>query len=317
MKVAVTGGRGFIGEKLVEALVARGDRVRILTRRRNVENRPGVEIINGDLTSPATDLSEFLDDAEVLYHCAGEVNDARLMREVHVHGTQRLIDAARGRIARWVQLSSVGAYGPVRFGEITEACGEAPVGEYEITKTEADTLVRSAGASGDFSTAILRPSIVYGPTMTNQSLFQLIGAVQRGWFLFIGKEGASANYIHVDNVVQALLCCGDKPEAEGRTYIVSDYCILEQFIAMIATALGRPVPRLRLPETAVRGALKLGKFIPKFPLTESRIKALTNFARYSDERIRRELDYNPTVSMKAGIGEMVDQWHCRSKNSGQ
>lgn len=312
MEVAVTGGRGFIGKKLVEALVARGDRVRVLTRRENAGDWPGVEFVKGDLTSSATDLRAFLGDAEILFHCAGEIQKTALMREVHVLGTERLIEAACGRIGRWVQLSSVGAYGPVRSGDIVEECAEAPVGEYETTKTEADALVRSAGGSGAFSAAILRPSIVYGPTMTNQSLFQLIGAVQRSWFLFIGKPGAYANYVHVDNVVEALLFCGDRPEAGGRTYIVSDYCTMEEWIAMISAALGRPPPGLRLPETAARAAVALGKFLPGFPLTESRLGALTNFARYSDERIRRELGYRPIIGMDAGILQMVKQWRRNS-----
>lgn len=312
MKVAVTGGRGFIGKKLVEALVAGGDRVRVLTRRENAGDWPGVELVKGDLTSSATDLRAFLGDAEILFHCAGEIRETALMREVHVRGTERLVEAARGRIGLWVQLSSVGAYGPVRSGDIVEECAETPAGEYEITKTEADALVRSAGDSGAFSAVILRPSIVYGPTMTNQSLFQLIGAVQRGWFLFIGKPGASANYVHVDNVVQALLRCGERPETVGRTYIVSDYCTMEELIAMISAALGRPLPGLRLPETAVRAGAALGKFLPGFPLTESRVRALTNFARYSDERIRRELGYRPVIGMEAGIRQMVKQWRRNS-----
>ncbi|MGR9087538.1 MAG: NAD-dependent epimerase/dehydratase family protein [Gammaproteobacteria bacterium] len=308
MIAAVTGGRGFIGRKLVEALSARGDRVRVLTRRNVGGDFPGVDYVRGDLTSPDTDLGAFLDGADVLYHCAGEVGDVRLMREVHVRGTERLLLAARGRIGRWVQLSSVGAYGPVKVGKITESCPEAPVGDYETTKTEGDALVRAAGEAGDFAAVVLRPSIVYGPTMTNRSLFQLIGAVERGWFMFIGKPGASANYIHVDDVVRALLLSGDHANAAGRTYVVSDYCTIEQFIGLIAKRLGRRIPGFRLPEPAMRAAVLLGRHVPKFPLTEGRIRALTNFAWYSDECICRELGYIRSVSMESGIAQMVEQW---------
>ncbi len=308
MRVAVTGGRGFIGKKLVEALLARGDKVRVLTRPKNTLTWPGVDLVTGDLTSSDTDLAAFLDDVDLLYHCAGEISDIARMREVHVSGTERLIEAAQGRIGRWVQLSSVGAYGPVRAGKVSEDSPEAPAGEYECTKTEADALVRSAGVNGKFSQVILRPSIVYGPTMTNRSVFQLIDAVARGWFAFIGKPGASANYIHVDNVVQALLVCGGKAEAAGRTYIISDHCTLEDFIGLIAKSLGRPDPGLRLPEWLMRGAASLGHALPGFPLTESRVDALTNFAWYSDERLIRETGYHRVRSIESGIVQMVEEW---------
>lgn len=305
MLVAVTGGQGFIGSKLVEALLARGDEVRLLSRRDHYLPNTGVEWVVGDLADPDVDLSAFVDGIDVLYHCAGEINNAALMRMLHVDGTRRLLEAANGRVKRWVQLSSVGAYGLVRSGKVTEDCNEAPVGEYEITKTEADALVQAAAGKGYFETVIVRPSIVYGPTMTNQSLHQLIGAVARGWFAFIGKPGASANYVHVDNVVRALLLCAGQPKAKGRCYIVSDYATIEDLIDWMARALGRPTPKLRLPMSAARMAVGIGRWIPDMPLTEGRINALSNFAWYSDQRIRDELDYRPAVSLQQGIEAMV------------
>lgn len=223
-------------------------------------------------------------------------------------GTFRLIEAASGRIGRWVQLSSTGTYGRQREGMVTERTDLNPRGSYEVTKVKSDALVKAASSSGAFQHVILRPSIVYGAKMPNQSLYSLICIIQRGWFFFIGKPGASANYIHVDNVVEALVLCGKKPQASGQVYTLSDHCTLEHFVAIIAELLGCGVPRTRLPESPVRALAKLFGSIPGVPLTQARIDALTTRAIYSTEKIEQELGYRLLLSMEDGLSDLVGYW---------
>lgn len=313
MIVAVTGGgTGFIGHKVVQAHHARGDTVRILSRRDHgtSETPETVKWYRGDLSSPAK-LQAFVDGADILYHCAGEIRDEQRMRKVHVEGTKLLIQAASGRIGRWVQLSSVGIYGIRREGVVTEQTGPRPVGMYEVTKAESDNLVGMAATGGAFEAAILRPSNVYGPEMRNQSLFGLISMIRRGWYFYIGPPGASANYIHVANVVDALIRCGCAPNVNGQIFNLSDYRPMEQFIATLAAALGRPAPAARLPELPVRLAAKLFGRIPGFPLTEARVDALTGRAIYSNAKIEQQLGYRHIVSMEEGLRELVGVWQQR------
>lgn len=305
MFVAITGGRGFIGAKLVARLVAEGADVRVLGRQKLPQMADSVRFVEGDLTDPDTDLSRFVDGVDVVFHCAAEIHDEKRMRAVNVLGTERLIAAARNRIGRWVQLSSVGAYGPVTEGLVTEDYPDAPLGEYETTKTRADDLVRMAADEKAFATTIVRPSNVFGPTMRNRSLFQLIGAVDRRLFFFIGRPGASANYVHVDNVVDALLRCAKAPQANGRVYIVSDHRSLEAFIGTISALLGCSTPRIRIPSWIARGAAFTGSWLPGFPLTANRIRALTTRAVYSTRRIEVELGYKAPVTMEEGLRQMV------------
>ncbi len=302
MIIAITGGTGFIGRKLAQHHLACGDQVRVLSRRQTANS--GAKHHSGDLSS-STDLQSFVDGADVLYHCAGEIRDETRMRAVHVEGTQRLIEAAANRIGRWVQLSSVGAYGKQREGAVTEETALHPCGAYETTKAESDALVSAAAKGGAFEHAILRPSNVYAADMSNQSIFGLIEMIRRGWFFYIGKPGASANYIHVDNVVAALLLCASKPEANGQVYDLSDHRTMEQFIAIIAAALGKPAPRLRLPEWPIRLSAKLLGGLPGFSLTEARVDALTGRAIYSTDKIEQGLGYRHLVSMEAGVEELV------------
>lgn len=309
MIVAVTGGTGLIGKRLVLRHLARGDEVRVLTRRSAVQSRlpEAVRHWQGDLAGSA-ELRPFVEGASVLYHCAGEVRRTEIMEALHVQGTLKLIEAAAGRLDRWVQLSSVGAYGTQRGGAVTEKSVLNPRGTYEATKVRSDLLVAGAAAKGAFDHAILRPSNVYGPEMSNRSLFGLVAMIQRGLFFFIGKRGASANYIHVDNVVNALLLCATSPQAPGRVFNLSDHRTMEQFVAAIAQGLGIDAPRMRLPEAPVRLLAKLAGGVPGMPLTEARIDALTGRAVYPSARIERELGYQHAVSIEDGLLELVEFW---------
>ena len=312
MIVAITGGTGFIGRHLVTCLVKRGVQVRVLTRRPEITQRlwprDNAKLWVGNLTGPVASLVRFVNGADLLYHCAAEIHNKDRMHEVHIRGTRNLIKAASGNIGRWVQLSSVGVYGPHDTGMVTEQTPLNPVGVYEKTKTESDQLVINAARKGTFTCSILRPSNVYGPTMTNQSLFQLIEMISKGLFFFIGKPGASANYIHVDNVAEALFQCGKMPRARGQIYNLSDHLTMEEFVAIIADELGQPMPRRRLPEIPVRCIVKLLGRFPRFPLTESRVNALTNRSLYSTEWIQHQLGYVPKISMENGLHQMVKAW---------
>ena len=233
------------------------------------------------------------------------------MRALHVDATHKLAEAASRRVNHWVQLSSVGVYGAVAKGAITEDSVLNPIGQYEVTKAESDKIVVDAANKGGFSYSILRPSNVFGAGMTNQSLFGMIAMIDRGLFFYIGKPGASANYIHVNNVVDGLVRCGTMQHAKGRTYNLSDYCTMEHFVEVIAGALGRASPWLRIPKPIAQLAgSTLGK-IPGFPLTQSRVGALANRSLYPISRIQQELDYRHIISMEDGLRELVKTYKTR------
>jgi nucleoside-diphosphate-sugar epimerase len=304
--IAVTGGTGFIGKHLIARHIARGDQVRYLTRKIPVNEIVGASAMVGDLTASVDDLRAFVQGVDVLYHCAAELHDATQMHNTNVSGTQNLLAAAHSEVKRWVQLSSTGVYGAKPLHDVDEDTALNPMNAYEVSKAAADALVYAAMTEQKLSGAILRPSNVYGVDMPNQSLFQLIKLIARGWFFFIGERGAITNYIHVENVIDALVLCGtaDLP-ANGRTYIVSDFCYLEEFVAIIAAALTIPCPKKRLPEALVRKLAYLSDYLPNFPLRPSRVDALTYRHRYKTERIRSELAFNNKISMEDGISDLV------------
>lgn len=306
MKIAITGATGFIGSKLARHYLERGATVHVLSRQGTMPFGGDIKVFQRDLAKvEADELVGFVDGCDIVYHCSAEIRDHSVIYATNVEGTQKLIGAATGRVGRWVQLSSTGVYGSRRNGVVTEQTVLDPCGKYETSKVESDAMVVAAALSGAFDYSILRPSNVFGSEMKNQSLISLIAMIQRGLFFYIGKKGATANYIHVDNVVAALVLCATHPSASGKIYNLSDQRTMEQFVSAIADALGKKEPDFRLPEGLVRSVAQVFGGIPKFPLTESRVNALTGRAFYSTAEIEHQLDYRHVITMEDGLRELV------------
>ncbi len=260
MDIAVTGGTGFIGKALIKRHLSAGDTVRVLSRENALVEAAvpdNSQIYTGDLLDKNRIPDGFVENADILYHCAAELYRPELMEDLHVNGTVNLLEKAEGKIKRWVQLSSVGVYGIHKSGFVTEKTPLNPSGMYEKTKTGSDRIILKAMEDKRIEATLLRPSNVFGPDMTNRSLFQLISMVHADRFFFIGKPGASANYIHVQNVVEALWKCGTLEQAGNSIYNLSDHMLMEDFVNTIAQALGKKKVLRRIPGLPVRLAVKV------------------------------------------------------------
>ncbi len=228
------------------------------------------------------------------------------MVETNVLGTKNLVNLAVGRVKRFVLLSSTGVYGAVSDTMVTEETQPTPNNPYEISKLEADKIARQIAITNGLSLVIIRPSNIYGNTMTNQSLFGLIKAVQRNLFFFMGPKGAIANYIHVDNVIHALVLAGSANHITNASiYNVSDHCTVEELIGYIAAALNKECPRIRLPLSLVRMLATVLQKSKKSPLTNSRVDALTSKTIYNADKIKLELGYQHEISIEQGIKDLT------------
>ena len=294
MIVGITGGRGFIGKQLVDYYIQQGEQVRILSRKTPFKG-VDAKFFFGDLCNSNVDLSSFVDNVDILYHCAGEINNESLMQDLHINGTQRLVDAATGKIGRWVQLSSVGVYGKCRDGTITENSNKQPFGMYEQTKTEADKIVIESG----IPYVILRPSNVFGFDMPNQSLRGLLRTMQSGLFFYIGKKNESlVNYVHISDVVNALVCCGINDKALGEIFNLSQSIKVERMITSFASGMESDKRIFRLPENIVRLIVCIFGRIPKFPLTSSRVDALTGRCVYNSSKVQKILSFKYSMTLE-------------------
>lgn len=306
MKVAITGATGFIGKLLVNKHILLGDEINVLSRKGNCcfSHLDKVKIYQGDLSNKET-LIDFVDNVDVLYHCAAELKNESIMNLVNVVGTKNLIDVSSGKIKHWVQLSSTGVYGTLYTGIVNENQAYNPNNEYERTKLKSDFLVLEAASRKEFTCTLIRPSNVFGFQMSNTSLFQLIKAIDKGFYFFVGPKGASANYVPLENVIEALYIAATNPKAKNGIYIISNWCTMEDFIKSICKELGRTVPTRRVSINFLKLVANLTCFIPKNPLTVTRVAALSNRSIYDISKIEIELDYKPVVSVEDTIKKLV------------
>ncbi len=304
MKVLITGGSGFIGRALVANLASNGHSIRLLTRKLKQYPVKEIEIIEADLTLEQ-DFSHVVAGCDAVINCAGEIRDVTKMRSLHVDGTGKLLQAFKESAAKegvkkhWIQLSSVGAYGPVlKSGTprvVTEETFANPQGEYEVTKTLADELVMSM-ADKFFTYTILRPSNVVGASMTNQSFAGLLKLIKKRLFFYIGSRESMATYIHVDDVVAALMLCLEHPQAINQIFNVSNDCKLADIVASVAEAQKASASFRCLPESGLRIIAKVMAKMRRWPLTESRIDALVSQTAYPTTKLEK-LGFKAKVSI--------------------
>jgi len=316
MNIFITGGSGFIGRKLVEVLRNKGHSVKMLSRHPASKALPGVQEVLGDLSSALCPFDQLVEDCEIIFHCAGEIRNTEMMRPLHVDATQRLLEAVHneasrtGRTIHWVQLSSVGIYGPPREKAnseriVTEKTTHNPVGEYEITKSISDEMIMQACQDGLMTCSIVRPSNVIGKGMTNQSLRSMGTMIGRRLFFYIGRPGAIATYVHVDDVVEVLLRCGFEQCAKGEVFNVSNDCALEELVKSISIALKVRPPWMRFPEPVVRIFAGAAANIATIPLTRERIDVLVSRTSYPYQKLERVLGFKPEKSVPGCIAEAL------------
>jgi nucleoside-diphosphate-sugar epimerase len=260
MKILVTGASGFIGSALVPALESRGHEVRRVGRDSN--------------SLP----NESLGDCDAVVHLAN-IAHTRAPREalwrVNVEGTRRLAEeAARAGVRRLVYLSSV------------KASGDGS--EYGKAKLAAErALAEVAGRTG-MEAVVLRPPLVYGPGV-RANFLALLRTVDAGWPLPFGSVDNRRSLVYLGNLVDAIAACVEHPQADGRTYVVSDGAPVSTpgLCRAIGEALSRPVRLFHFP-------VSLLKAIPQ-------LNPLLSDLEVDDSVLRRELGWAPPFSFAEGL----------------
>lgn len=184
-RVLITGANGFIGNSLMRHYQQQGTEVVGVDLRGD-----GGAIVEGDIGNPES-IAELLEQCDVIIHTAAlvsnAISDADMWR-VNVQATANLIAAAKKyNVRRFVQLSSIVAYGNSAVGELNE---DHPVhadgGSYVLTKLASEHAVLAAHAKGNIEIVIIRPGDVYGPG-SRPWLILPLEAILKGQFMLPEK----------------------------------------------------------------------------------------------------------------------------------
>ena len=184
MKLLVCGGAGFIGSNFARLRVAAGDDVVVLDKL-TYAGRPenlmgfGHRFVHGAIEDPEK-AAEAMDDVDAVVNFAAETHVDRSIAEpdafvrTHGQGTYVLLEAARVRGVRYVQVSTDEVYGSIAEGSFTEKSPLAPSSPYSATKAGADLLVSSYFDTFGLETLICRGSNNYGPNQHPEKLITLM-----------------------------------------------------------------------------------------------------------------------------------------------
>lgn len=259
MRVFVTGGTGFIGGHLVEALVARGDEVTALVRSPAKAARLrklGVHQVPGDLDDE-TALRCGCEGRQVIYHLAGAIKarDEAGFRQVNELGTACLVRVSEtAGSPRFMLVSSMAAAGPTLPGRPLKGDELAePVTAYGRSKLAAEAVVRGSRLPW----TILRPPLVYGPN--DREFLPLFKAAGRGLGLVFGDGKQELSGIYGPDLVEALLSAAATKRAVGRLYYAchTELFSSRELVQAVGRAMGRDPRILTLPAGIARMALYL------------------------------------------------------------
>ncbi len=321
-KILVTGGAGFIGSHLVDALVAKGEEVRCFVRKQdNPEFLPKnkVEIIYGDIVDKKS-LLPAIKGIEIIYHLAAKTDfDGKNWEEYYrpnVLGTKNLINlAVQEKVKRFVFFSTIRTTGLRNSKKsITERAPYRPLNFYDRSKVEAEKLLIKAYQEKKLPIVILRPSSVYGPR-DRGTYFSFFKAITGGKFFLIGDGKNLVSFVYVGNVVDATLLAGDKKKAVGQIYFINDErpYTMEELSETIAAAFGKKLPAFHLPKSfsylAGYGLVSLSKVLRfKPPLTPERVKNLTISYVFDISKAKKELEYSAEINLKKGV-KLTADWY--------
>jgi UDP-glucose 4-epimerase len=267
MNCLVSGGAGFIGSHIVDALVKRGDRVRVLDnlstgKKENLSSVwDQIEFVQGDIRDK-NDLSKAVKDVALVYHPAAlrsvprSVDDPASSNDVNVTGTLQLLMACRvAGVKRVVYSSSSSVYGDNLQYPQVETMRTSPISPYAVSKLAAEHYCAVFAKTFGLETVSLRYFNVFGPRQHPESQYAAVipkfmesalaeKPLEVHWD---GKQ--SRDFTYIDNVVQANLLAGSARNVSGDFFNIASgkNISLLQVIQHLEQLVGRRLQREHTP----------------------------------------------------------------------
>ncbi|QNN68528.1 NAD(P)-dependent oxidoreductase [Sphingomonas lutea] len=298
MRVALTGGTGFVGSHVIDHALAAGHDILALTRRDQAP-RTGVTWVAGDLEQPAT-LKRLVEGADAVIHVAGVINapDAAGFAQGNVAGTLAMLAAATaGGAKRFVHVSSL-------------AAREPKLSLYGASKARSEALVQGSGLDW----AIVRPPAVYGPgDRETLELFRMA----RHRLLIMPPRGR-LSLIHVGDLARLLLALADPAAPSGLTIECDDghpggYSHRE-FGRALGAAIGTRPAILAAPAPLLKLAARADRLVrrDKAKLTPDRAAYFSHRDWVANPRLAAPPSlWAPKVDAVRGLKETADWYRAK------
>jgi uncharacterized protein YbjT (DUF2867 family) len=267
--IAVLGGTGFLGTRLVARLIKDGHQVTVLSRDREQHKHllvlPGLTLENCDVYEEAQ-MSERFRGKDIVINLIGILNERGFsgagFRRAHTELTQGVLQAARSAgVTRLLQVSAL------------KAAVDAP-SYYLRSKGEAERLIREGSAALDWT--IFQPSVMFGPGDSFLNRFAGLLAALPAVFP-LAKPNARFQPVLVDDVIEAMLRCLHGGNSSRQTYELGGPQVysLREIVGLVAKLTGHRRWIVGLPDFAARIQALVMDFVPGRPFSSDNYRSLT------------------------------------------
>jgi UDP-glucose 4-epimerase len=304
VRVAVSGARGFVGSRLLPALSNAGHDAIALLR---TSSGSSSDVVIGDL---ACDGPMRLPPIEAVVHLAARVHvmyeheqdPLVAYRQVNVHGTQRLLEAALYAGARrFVFVSTIKVLGDETLpgAPFTQDVAPRPLDPYGISKLEAEHKVIEFCDKHSIEWAIIRPVLTFGAGVGG-NFAQLLHLVDRQLPLPFGAIRNARSLLHVDNLGAFLTVAVDHPYLSNRAVNLADEPAhsTPELVRALAASMGRRVRLVAVPSPILEGA---GALLRR----SGAVRRLTRSLQVDTGPLFREMRWRPPLSWTEALQETV------------
>jgi farnesol dehydrogenase len=313
--VFVTGGTGFIGQRLVQLLTKRGDTVHMLCR-------PTADTVPSGTTNPRIFYGDILDPSSIeramagctrIFHLAGYARnwakDPHAFVETNVNGTKNLLDAAQKMgVEKIVCTSTSVTLGPSNGAAVDESAKRTVdfFTDYERSKFMTEEAILSYTTAG-LHVVIVNPTRVFGPGLLSEgnSVTKMIELYLRGkWRMLLGNGKGVGNYAFVEDIAQGHLLAMENGAAGEKYVLGGENVSYNDFFGLVAQLSNRKYRMLHVPapvalafsEVEQRRALWLNQYPT---ITPGWVRTFLADWAFSSAKAERKLGYAITPLAEA------------------
>ncbi|MGY8766924.1 MAG: NAD-dependent epimerase/dehydratase family protein [Pirellulales bacterium] len=327
MKALVTGGGGFLGRYIVEQLLARGDEVRVLGRRKYDDlANAGVDCIQGDVSDKSI-VMQACEGQDTVFHTAAIAGIWGRWEDYHrinTLGTSNVIESCKAnKVSKLVYTSSPS----VTFdGSDQNGINESVpyparwLSHYPRSKAIAEQEVLEASLSGDLATCALRPHLIWGPRDTHL-IPRLLDRAKQGKLRIIGSGENLVDMVYVENAatahIQAANALSPDSQVAGKAYFISQGEPVNCWDWINDILQLAKIPKLRrkvpaklayLAGGTLEGVYRIARIFDREPRMTRFLAAQLSTNHYFDlSNAQNDFGYQPAISTEEGM-QRLGNW---------
>jgi len=325
-KSLVTGGCGFVGWNLVDALITRGDEVTVVDVQ-DAAHRPDVRYIQASITDLDA-MRKAVDGMDTVIHNASLVhtkwNKEDVVWDVNLGGTKSVLQACQEKgVPKLIYISSASAVyegKDIENGDEGMPYSSISQAPYADSKIAAEKHILAANGQHGLLTCAIRPHVIFGPG-DNRFMPALLNKAYGGKLKYgVGRKTKFSDYTYISNLTDAILLADEhlteEGPAPGEAYFVTNGEPMPffDFVDLVLERLDMPKIKGMLPGWFVYGiaavheyidTLKGGTLNSEDGMTRFAIRYMCTHHYFSIEKAKRELGYDPKVSIVEGVDRTV------------